>query len=263
MSASYFVRRGDAYEATPLTRGPWDPGLQHAGPAAALLAGAVERHPEASGMQVARLTLELLRPLPVGGTFTVTTAPGRAGRKVRGLEASLALDGRPVARATALLVRRGAVGGATDGTGPALPPPEASARWDFPFFTEEVGYHRSMELLVAGGRFGSGHMAVWFRLRVGVVDGEEPSPLQRLAAAADSGNGVSVALDLGRYTFVNPDLTIALLRPPRGEWFALDARTLSTGEGAAISDTQLSDETGVVGRAVQVLLVEERPTPPR
>jgi hypothetical protein len=115
-----------------------------------------------------------------------------------------------------------------------------------------------MEIRRAFGEFGSGHMAVWFRMSCAIVEGEAPTPLQRLAAAADSGNGVSVALDLRHYTFVNPDLTIALLRPPVGEWFALDARTLTSGQGSAIADTQLWDERGVVGRSVQTLLVEKR-----
>ena len=83
MPNAYFLRRGEAFESTELTRGPWDPRLQHAGPAAALLAGVVEAHPDASGMVVARLTYELLRPLPVGGAFRVSVAAGRSGRKVR------------------------------------------------------------------------------------------------------------------------------------------------------------------------------------
>jgi hypothetical protein len=116
-----------------------------------------------------------------------------------------------------------------------------------------------MELRRAAGTFGRGHMAVWFRLRCAVVEGEEPTALQRLAAAADSGNGVSVALDLRRYTFVNADLTIALLRRPVGEWFGLDARTVASGEGLALADTQYWDERGVLGRGVQSLLVEPRP----
>ena len=69
---------------------------------------------------------------------------------------------------------------------------------------------------------------------------------------------MSVALDLARYTFVNPDLTIALLRPPTGQWFALDARTLAGDTGSGLADTQLYDESGVVGRAAQTLLVEAR-----
>jgi hypothetical protein len=130
--------------------------------------------------------------------------------------------------------------------------------WQFPFFDDRVGYHTSMESRRAAGEFGSGHMVVWFRMKCSVVAGQEPTALQRLAAAADSGNGISVALDLRRYTFVNPDLTIALLRQPAGEWFALEARTLAAGEGLGLADTRYWDERGVLGRGVQTLLVEAR-----
>src|SRR6185503_5774799 len=100
--------------------------------------------------------------------------------------------------------------------------------------------------------------ALWFRMTCAVIEGEEPTPLQRLAAAADSGNGISVALDLRRFTFVNPDLTIALLRQPAGEWFALAARTLAADEGVGLSESRYWDERGVLGRGVQTLLVEPR-----
>lgn len=257
-AGAYFLRRGDAFESTELTRGPWDRRLQHAGPAAALIAGAVETHPDAAGMLVARLTLELLRPLTVGGVFHLSIAAGRSGRKVRRLEATLIEDGRPCVRAVALLVREADVPVGEVGTPPAIRARADSEPWEFPFFEEPVGYHSSMELRRAAGEFGGGHMAVWFRLKSSVIEGEEPTPLQRLAAAADSGNGISVALDLRRYTFVNADLTITLLRRPVGEWFALDARTLAAGEGLGLSDTRYWDERGVLGRGVQALLVERR-----
>jgi hypothetical protein len=99
---------------------------------------------------------------------------------------------------------------------------------------------------------------VWFRLTCDIVEGRSPTPLQRLVAAADSGNGVSVALDLRHYTFVNPDLTVTLLRRPAGEWFALEASTLPSNEGLGIADTRYWDERGVLGRGVQTLLVEPR-----
>jgi hypothetical protein len=210
-------------------------------------------------MMLARLTPELLRPMPVGGTFHVSIAAGRSGRKVRGLEATLVEGGRPAVRASALLVRHAVVPLGEIAAPPRIASVEEAEPWDFPFFQEPVGYHSSMEGRRAAGTFGSGRMAVWFRMKCAVVAGETPTPLQRLAAAADSGNGISVALDLRRYTFVNADLTIALLRRPAGEWFALDARTLAADEGLGLADTRYWDERGVLGRGVQALLVEPRP----
>ena len=178
---------------------------------------------------------------------------------MRGIEATLLEGERAVVRCHALLMREAEVPVPPRQQPPApLCSAAAAEPWTFPFFTAEVGYHRSMELRRAAGSFGSGRMAVWFRLTCAVVEGEAPTPFQRLLAAADSGNGVSVALDLRHFTFVNPDLTVALLRRPRGEWFALDARTLAAGEGMGVAEARLWDEAGVVGRSVQTLLVEPR-----
>jgi hypothetical protein len=257
---SYFIRRGDHYESTPLTRGPWSPDLQHAGPACALLAGAIERHPFAAGMHVARLTFDLLRALPLAGQFSLALQETRTGRKVRGLEALLSEAGRPLVRASALLVRRSEVPVPLAGEAP-LVPPDAAEPWSFPFFTEAIGYHTSMELRRASGTFGRGRMHVWFRLLVSIVDTDAPSPLQRVIAAADSGNGTSVALDLARYSFVNPDLSVALHRLPVGEWIGIDARTDAACEGLGLADTRLWDAQGAIGRGMQSLLIEDRTSP--
>ena len=43
MSDSFFEPDRDGYVATEATRGPWDPGAQHAGPPAALIGREIER----------------------------------------------------------------------------------------------------------------------------------------------------------------------------------------------------------------------------
>lgn len=74
-----------------------------------------------------------------------------------------------------------------------------------------------METRVAAGKLCDGPSTIWFRLNHPIVAGEIPSAYQRVAVAADSGNGISAVLDLRHYVFVNSDLTINLLRRPRGE----------------------------------------------
>ena len=60
-----FIADGDRFVPTVHTRGPWDPQAQHGGPPAALIARAVEAVPADAPMHVARLTVELLRPVPL------------------------------------------------------------------------------------------------------------------------------------------------------------------------------------------------------
>ena len=87
-----------------------------------------------------------------------------------------------------------------------------------------------------------------------LVDGEEPSPLQRTLVAADVGNGISSALDSEDWVFVNVDLTVQLERLPKGEWICVDAATHPRHSGIGSSDSVLSDEHGRIGRALQTLL---------
>lgn len=270
-SPESFFLPGDAPErwvSTELTRGPWSPSMQHGGPPAALLARALERdladlEPAA---RIARLTVDFVRPIPIG-PLAVEVERVRAGRQVQELRGRLLADGREVCRIAALGIRTAAApldfGDAGDLGAPRLPgdrprPPDASAPFSFPFFTSDVGYHRGMEMRYAAGTFGTGVAAAWLRMLRPLVPGEEPSPLQRVVIAADSGNGVSAALDTDRFTFINPDLTVYLYRAPVGEWICLDATTTPLPSGIGLAQTTLHDQDGPIGRSLQSLVIAAR-----
>lgn len=255
---AFFLPGGDGYRATEATRGPWSPELMHGGPPAALLARAIEAALSPAGMQVVRLTVEFLRPLAID-RFSVAAAPIKPGRTSRLHGASLFRGEDEIVRATGLGIRQTELDLPGSPTPPpALPPPESCAPFRFPFFTAPAGYHTAMEARLARGTFGQGAMALWMRMRVPLLPGEVPSPLVRVVTAADSGNGVSVALDVRRFTFVNPDLTVYLHRPLEGEWVGLDARTTPDPAGAGLADTLLHDAEGPIGRALQSLVVAPR-----
>jgi hypothetical protein len=110
---------------------------------------------------------------------------------------------------------------------------------------------------VTGSFLELGPATVWTRMRYPLVAGEVPSPLCRALVAADSGNGVSAALDFRHWRFINPDLTVYLLRPPAGQWVALEAATM-LADGVGLADTALHDERGPIGRAAQALFVDRR-----
>jgi acyl-Coa thioesterase superfamily protein len=108
------------------------------------------------------------------------------------------------------------------------------------------------------GDWRPGPAVVWMRLRVPLVSGETPSPLVRVLAAADFGNGVGAALDWDRHVFVNPDLTVYLERPAAGEWVCLEASTRVPVPGTGVAESVLFDVRGRVGRAIQALYVDVR-----
>ena len=244
---------------TVLARGPWSPDAMHGGAPAALLARAVERHDPGPASFVARLTVDLLRPVPLV-PLEIATRTTRPGRKVQWIESSLLADDVEVARATGLRVRT------TEPLGLPLParvaspiPGPASSEVlevELPHVSGP-GFWRAVEFRVARGAWAKvGPATIWFRLRADVVSGEAPSPLQRVAAAADFGNGVSTVLPRGEYLFINPDLSIHLHRYPVGEWVALDAESRAEDVGTGLAVCELHDEVGSIGRSIQTLLVD-------
>ena len=116
----------------------------------------------------------------------------------------------------------------------------------------------AIEIRFVEGVFGRGPSTAWFRLRIPLVAGETPSPLERLAAAGDFGNGISAELSWDEFAFINPDLTLYVERPPEGEWIGLQARTTIAKGGVGLADSVIYDLRGRVGRAVQALLVMPR-----
>jgi hypothetical protein len=260
---SAFVDLGNgAYRATALTRGPWNPGHQHAGPPIALVAGAIEHAAaELELRHIARLTANLLRPIPIGDV-TVAIQAEYAGRNVAHFAAQLHAGGKEVARFTAVAQRESPIEVPEGMPGHPLPRAplgvEESAAVRFPFSRESTGYQDFIEARVARGTFFRGPCAVWFRMRCPLVAAEEPSALQRVAVAADSGNGISSVLDFKRFVFVNSDLTINLLRRPRGEWICVDAQTLVGPDGNGLAEARIFDAQGLAGRSTQSLPIRMR-----
>ena len=267
MSESFYEPDGDVYVATELTRGPWDPGAQHAGPPAALIGREIERlggGRMAGGdrlpAQVGRITYEILRSVPIG-RLRVEAEVVRPGRRVELVQATLVdEEGEPLVRARGWRLRTDQVELETAEGNEQLPPgPDQAKPGTFPETGFDAGYHSALEYRFVRGNFNElGPAVVWMRMGVPLLPEEEPTPLQRVLVAADSGNGVSVTLDWSRYLFINVDLTVHLHRMPVGEWVCLDAETFPEPTGVGMADSRLLDESGQIGRAVQTLLVAKR-----
>jgi hypothetical protein len=258
---AFYEPAGDGYDSTELTRGPWDPGAQHAGPPAALLGREIERLPDAGEFQIGRVTCEILRSVPIA-PVRVAARILRPGRRVQLVEAELSDEaGEPLMRANAWRLRAAPVEIPPEAMAAAelSPGPEQGAEVEFFPTGQELGYHTAMEVRFVKGAFiEPGPALVWLRMRQPLVSGEEPSPLQRVMVAADVGNGVSASLDYQRYLFINVDITVHLERMPVGEWVCVDARTLPAPSGNGTAESVLSDEGGRIGRALQTLLIAQR-----
>jgi hypothetical protein len=258
--AAFFVREGHRFVATELTRGPWSNDHQHGGPPSAIIGRALERWgDDAAQFAVVRVTVELLRPVPIG-PLEVEVEPIRSSRKAQRLSARLLADGVEVARAFGLRVRIAAL---------ELPPPRVAPyppfrdpallpEFVFPFFRHPVGYHTAIDGRIARGEWGRGPAAAWMRLRAPLVAGEETSPLERTLVVADAANGICPALPTDDFTFINADLTVALFRPAVGEWIGLDSRSLVVPAGTGLVTCSVVDAEGEIGHILQSLVVDGR-----
>lgn len=267
--ALYTLLDDDLLQPTELSRGPWSSDAQHGGPVAAVVARAAERalaETGAAAVSPVRLTLDLERPVPVR-PLRVRAEVVRRGRKVQVAEVTVHdEDGRRLARGSVLAIRRQDLDLPADRLAPEdRPPPHRDTSVEQPMWEpmgDVVAFHKDAVdhrfVGPSGGMLGPGPATDWIRLRVPVVAGEEPSPFQRTVAAADFVNGLSGVLPVEDWTFINPDLTVALHRLPEGEWVALDAVTRLDARGVGTAEAVLFDETGRLGRCVQTLLVERR-----
>jgi hypothetical protein len=222
----------------------------------------LERLEPTDGLSLSRVTYELLRPVPIG-PLVVKASVVRPGRRVQLLEASLHDEARRavvIARGLRIQTASSSAPTSADAGSPAGPDEGVRGRFRAP--------HRPMFMpdaievrFVAGDFDTPGRATAWFRLHAELVAGESPSPLQRLAAAADFGNGISSTLSWDEYVFINPDLTVYVEREPVGEWICLDSETRIAAGGVGLAESVLYDERGRVGRATQALLVAPRREP--
>jgi hypothetical protein len=254
-----FTRDGDAFVPSVHARGPWDAASMHGGGPTALLARAIERLETPLPMRCVRLAVEFPRAVPMEPVLA-TVRLTRPGKKLALAEATLTtVDGTPVLRASATLLRRGDVELPEPPPEPAVPGPETGRPAQWQGGDETAGFHlTAVEIRFAAGDWGHGPALGWFRFRLPLVAGEEPTPLQRTVAFADFGNGLSRALDFRTHLFVNTDLTVHLHREPAGEWVALDARTDLDRSGVGQATSILRDEQGRLGVAAQSLFVDGR-----
>lgn len=243
---------------SPDAAGPWDPSMQHGSPPASLVVWAAERMPTKAPMRIARLTIDLMRPVPLS-ELTIETEVLREGRKIQLCAIRLRAAGVVVAAATVLKVRQESVPLPDDIADLPVDYPAPDASRPEPVDFSSSPFVTGMSLRAARGRFGvKGKGAIWYRVDWPLVDGHAVSQAMRAAVAADFCNGTSPALDFNLYTFLNADLTLNMAREPVGDWILLDADSWIGPDGTGLAMARLGDARGYFGRVVQSLVIEKR-----
>jgi hypothetical protein len=258
MTFLYRVEQNTAY-ATEFTAGPWGADLQHGGAPTALISWIAEGIPTREPMQVVRVTLDLLRPVPIAA-LQFQAEIVREGRKIQLCAVTLLHENVVVVRATVLKIRRTELILPQTAVEEAitLPGPEDGHPADVPASNPKA-LIRGMTMRVVQGNFREpGPAAIWFRVDRPLFEKQPLTPLQRVAMVGDFCNGVSTVLEWGKWTFINADLTISLARLPLGEWILLDATTWLGDQGSGIAFAKLGDRRGYFGRAIQSVLIEPK-----
>ncbi len=259
MITSYFTRSdGDWFQPTEYARGPWDEASCHAGPVTALLVRAVEKLVD--DKQLVRMTVELLRPVPMSG-FSVRASVVRKGRSVSRTTAEVFDNETVFAQAVGVHIRTEDLGD--------VPTPQV----ELPNFGDTVTGAFNVDTLhdalwFADGvecRFPSdadvgsgGPLTMWMRNRVVTLAGEASSPFEKLAPLADCASGVSRNGGLFSFSPLNVDLTMSLVRQPIGDWFASQSISHWQPSGIGQTDAALFDRENLVGHATQSLILGQQ-----
>ena len=192
---------GNRVVTSPDAAGPWDPGMQHGSAPSGLVVWAAEAIPTPVPMQIARVTIDLMRPVPVA-PLTLETEILRAGRKIQLCAVRLLADGVVVVGATVLKIKT---------QGLTLPPDVADLPVELPgpdqSRVEPADFSSSpfvsgMSLRAARGRFGApGPGAIWYR-----ADRAAGRGIAGVAGDARRGGGRFLQRHIGRAGFPRMDL---------------------------------------------------------
>lgn len=252
------------YESTPLANAGWYEEGQHGGALAALIVGHVEAVPTLTEMQIARITVEIFRVVPLV-PLTLETRIVREGKRIQMLQVDVS-DHEDTLMCWATIQRLRMADrplpeiAATEAV--ELTSPEDAARPDTSTWGVGDGdntmFHRhAIEVReIHGGYDSPGPGGVWIRTTKPPIAGQEPSPAQRAVIAADFCNGISRKLDASEWVFMNSDLTVHLGRYPTGEWVALDAVSSYSDLGRGVASGTLWDQSLWVGRSAQTLYID-------
>jgi hypothetical protein len=267
-SAYYLPDGRNRVVPTILTQGPWQPDAQHGGPVCALLAWAVEQVPTLVPMQLSRLTVDLWRPVPLR-PLRLEQSIRREGKRLQAVDVSLFEGETEVAHAAALRVRRGdtrdpeiAEHPLRPSTAPPVGPSRSGVLFSGPA-ADRIGFIRSLDAHRVVGNTGEGAPAVlWVRMRQPLIAGSITPPVCHVAFASDFASGLAAFVDIMRWSYINPDVNLHLLREPTSDWIAVDGITWVGGAGIGHGRAALFDLDGLVGSATAAQLVERHPVAP-
>jgi hypothetical protein len=251
----FFTVAGEELIPAPHARGPWAPDMMHGRLLGGLMARAIEREHAGEGLHVARYTVDLFRRVGVV-PLRVATRRVRDGGRVRVVDATVTTGDGEVARASAVLLRRGERPPGEIYTAPGWDAPEPD-RLGPPL--GELPFH--LWLVSADGSEGTWETAkrrrAWVREAHELVAGESASPLVRVALAADLASPLTLFSTAG-LRYINADYTLTLGRLPVGPAIGFESGGQLSEDGVAVAQCTLYDSAGPIGYCAITALAMSR-----
>jgi hypothetical protein len=229
----------------------------------------VQQFSDDPGLQVARLTVDLLRPVP-NAPLQAHASTVRRGGRIHVVEAALLSDGELVTKATALLLRRLDEELAIEPPAASLPPPEGLPASNLsgwvqtpggpppPPALRRTGLHTTIEVRWLNRGDTADRNRAWVRLPLPLVEGEENTPLVLAATVSDFTNAFTNMGGRAPTGFINADISLYLHRYPAGDWIGLETQRAAQPYGLAVSTVVLHDERGPIGAVVEAVIANQR-----
>jgi len=241
-----------------LARSLWGGGQLHGVALSAALARSAERAVADRGdLRPARFTVDLFRAADMR-PCTVTATVVRKAPRLCLVDATLAQDDEPVARASAVFLKPtqdppGETWLPSDA--PEPPSTQLAPVTDEPHvpFLHSDGLGWSQDF---GAHQNAARKQTW-QTAVPTVEGERPSPFVTVAGIADA---TSMVTNWGTQgvEFINADITLTLGRLPEGPQVGLSTVDRVMLDGIAVGTATVFDRAGRLGTAVVTALANSR-----
>ncbi|MQY29400.1 acyl-CoA thioesterase domain-containing protein [Nocardia aurantia] len=257
-SEPYFTEKDGALLPAPHARSWWTPGMLHGRLLAGLLARALERAHSGEDLHFARLTVDMFRNAPME-PLRATTERVREGRRIRVADAVLHSSVGPVARASAVLLRRGEqpTGFVPNVPEWNAPPPDQLPDTMKPEFPIQM-FDAENNPIHYWGDSGTLRRRIWVHEFSPLVAGESLSPFVRAALAADAASPMTHAAK--KLEFINADYTLLLSRLPMTDVVGLESGGHISEDGIAVGHATVYDIAGAIGHCTTTALANTRTT---
>ena len=200
-----------------------------------LLGWALDRQGD-DDLQPARLTVDLLRPVPFA-PLSIETSIQREGRRIKLADAALLQNGQVVARASALFLRRSAEPEGQVWSAPAaMPPMPANSEIleaEMPLASGPPALTPIRHCRHASARVGApGCAEVRVDAHVSSDGGRTPTHAVHPGGRCRRRHQLVDALGTAGLRHINADYTVAMSRLPEGEYIGLAAQSYYGNDGA-------------------------------